>query len=129
MRRLCASLLAMTASVVGLAALTTAPAHAGDQRPCVSQAEYRNVLTARHNAWSMAKVQDHFDTPGRWITEYRDAEGTDVVREYTKCAGWARDSGTRYVGLWFDNYTHWDYRFRVYRKNPNTAWAFPSWLY
>jgi hypothetical protein len=113
----------------GIMAVTSAPAQA-DRRPCVTRAEYNNVIVRHHRyAWTMAKVQDHFDTPGVLITQDGWGNEADVVRQYRKCRGWAADSGTPFVGIWFDNYSFWDWRFHAWAKNPNTAWRFPGWLY
>lgn len=129
-KRFMLAVLSTAMLLIGAVFMTASPAQA-DQRPCVSQAEYNHVITRNYRtAWTMAKVQDHFDIAGVWIAQDGWEPGiTDVVRQYRKCSGWAADSGTRVVGVWFRDYGFWDRKFHAWAKNPNTGWNFASWLY
>jgi hypothetical protein len=99
--------------------VTMAPAQAGDERPCVTQQEYRDVQTG----WRQARVADHFDTPGRAIG-YEDGweRGINSVWMYRKCSAWG--PGGWYVGVGYGNqHTGYGDRYmRVWGKAPISPW-------
>ena len=116
-------LIAFTIALAG--AVTVAPAQA-DERPCVSQREYRHVLTMENDlaedpGWRQARVADHFDLHGTRIRYAHGDDGVDTVWKYRKCSAW----GPRgwYVGVWYYNYTWGDSYMRAYRKSPNRPYA------
>ena len=106
-----------------VAGATLAPAHA-DERPCVSQREYRDVqvLGEASPGWRQARVADHFDIPGTRIRYFSEDGYIDTVWKYRKCSAWG--PGGWYVGIWYDNYS-WegDGFMRVYEKVPNRPYT------
>jgi hypothetical protein len=112
LRGILLSLLTVTLSL----GVTTAPAHAGDQRGCVSQQEYNDV----QKGWRQARVADHFDTIGTRMTQWNSGGNIDSVWKYRKCSAWG--PGGDHVGVWFDNYTRdgdGNHFMRVNKKVPN----------
>lgn len=114
--------LVVTTIIAFTAGVSLAPATASDQRPCVSQHEFRDVRGTGNEGnvrgWRQARVANHFDIPGTRIRYYTDGDGVDAVWKYRKCSTWG--PGGWYVGIWYDNYS-WnrDNYMRVYQKAPN----------
>ncbi len=109
------SILGLLVATQGLG-LTAAPAHAGDQRRCVSQSEYRDVRTG----WRQSRVADHFDIAGTRMTRWNNGGDIDTVWKYRKCSAWG--PGGQYVGIWYDNYSRdhdGNHYQRVNEKVPN----------
>lgn len=100
----------------GVVAATTSPAQA-DQRPCVSRAEYNNMVYNWGDP-TIAKVRDHFDLYGTRLAWDGAWYERDEVWSYRKCAEW----GPGKVAVWYDNYTSWDGRMRLYDARPNRPW-------
>ena len=98
--------------------VTVSPAQA-DERPCVSQREYRDVQVGINGGpgWRQARVADHFDIIGKRI-RYSNVGGViDSVWKYRKCSPWG--PGGWYVGIMYDNY-EWDGYMRAWKKVPNS---------
>ena len=110
--------------------VSSAPTQAGDQRPCVSQREYRDVQVGlgspRRPGWRQARVADHFDITGARIryqnkpTDH-DHRHVDAVWKYRKCSAWG--PGGWYVAVWYDNHSLADGYMRAKRKVPSRPYA------
>lgn len=110
-----AALLTLTVAVTLSTALVgIAPALAGDERPCVSQQEYRDVEVG----WRQARVADHFDTNGVQIA-FSTYTSVDTIWRYRKCSAWG--PGGWYVGVGYRDYDtgYPDRYMRVWQKVPN----------
>jgi hypothetical protein len=108
--------------------VTVAPAHAGDQRRCVSQREYRHVQVSSDGGrgWQQPRVADHFDIIGTQI-RYDNIHGeVDTVWKYRKCSAWG--PGGWYVAVHYDNYSSFGTGRRAWKKVPNRPYALSSWL-
>lgn len=109
--------LSTTVMVVGLSA---APVEASDQRPCVSQREYRDVREGP-GGWRQARVADHFDLKGTRI-RYSNVSGViDSVWKYRKCSAWG--PGGWYVGVMYNNYEWDDLYMRAWVKVPRRPYS------
>ena len=109
--------LAFVASTLGFVAGTAAPA-AADQRPCVSRAEYNNMVYYWGDP-TIAKVRDHFDHWGSRLAADGQWGSRDEVWAFPKCREW----GYGKVGVWFDDYSSDRYGMRLYAASPRNPWG------
>lgn len=117
-------ILAIVAATLGVA---VAPAQA-DQRPCVSQQEYRNIVNeSKRYPVTRNRAHDHFDTVGTMHKSWWGSDRYNVQRIYRKCAEWA---GGGRVLVRYANWYRWSdsaMRVRWMDNNTSNPWHLMFW--